>query len=179
MTTGGSHLKYARALLNTAKKADAEEQVMKDLSQLNSCFRDEQFKVTLKKIAYLEKSRLQKMLEGAFQGKLHRISLNLLVLLARARKLPMLPQVFDAYAQAFHQAKGIHEYTVRTARKLTNDEEVAMIDRLQNKIDKPVHVTFEHNAGLIGGMQIFERGHVTDYSIQNYLQMMKKQMLTN
>lgn len=177
MITGGSHLKYARALLNTASKAGAEEQVMKDLAHLNSFFMDEKFKETMKKIASLEKSRQQKLLEVAFRGKLHQISLNLLVLLARARKLPMLPQVFDAYAQAFHQAKGIREYTVRTARKLTNDEEVAMIDKLQNKIDKPVHVTFEHNASLIGGMQIYERGHVTDYSIQNYLQMMKKQLM--
>lgn len=177
MITGGSHLKYAGALLKTAAKSNAEEQVMKDLAHLNAFFKDENFKSVLKKIAYLEKSLLKKLLEEVFGGKLHKISLNLLVLLGQARKLAMLPQVYDAYASMYHKEKGIREYTVRTARKLTNDEEVQLIDRLQNKADKPVHVTFEHNPALIGGMQIFERGYVTDYSLQNYLEMLKKQLM--
>ena len=178
MITGGSHLKYARALLNTAEKAGAAEQIMKDLAHLNTVFKDEMFKNVLKKIAFLEKTQLLKVLEATFGGKVHEITFNLLALLAQARKLPMLPMIFDAYAAAYHTAKGIHEYTVRTARKLSNDEEVAMIDKLQNKIDKPVHVVFEHNPGLIGGMQIYERGYVTDFSVQNYLQTLKKNLLT-
>ncbi len=177
MISSNSHIKYANALFKTAVKATAAESVLKDLEELSQILADERFKAIFKKIVYLEKSKLQKLLTDTFGESLNRISMNLLVLLGNTRKLNLVPRIFDAYSHLYHTAKKIQEIKVCTARKLSSDEEVQLIDRLQQVKDKPVSVRFTQNAGLIGGIQVYERGYVTDYSLKNYLETLKKQLL--
>jgi ATP synthase F1 delta subunit len=178
MISGGSHIKYARALLKVADKASAAEHVMKDLTELSLLFRDESFKNLIKRITYLDPVKIEKTFEAVFRSHFHAITMNMLIMLARSRKLGLVTKIYDTYRHLYHEAKNIQEYLVRTARKLSPDEEVTLIDRLQQKGDKPVSVRFEHRADLIGGMQIYERGYLTDYSLKNYLETLRKNLLS-
>jgi len=177
MITTNSHIKYANALHKVAVKASAAEAVLGDLESLSQLFGDDRIKASLNKIAYLEKSKLEQVLTATFKEGLAPITMNMLVLLGRARKLALVPRIFEAYSHLFHDAKKIQDIKVCTARKLSGDEELAMIDRLQQQLDKPVSVRFKVDPRLIGGVQIYERGHVTDYSLKNYLETLEKHLL--
>ena len=105
MITTNSHIKYAAALHKVAVKADCTEMVLRDLELLAKLFTEEKFRAALKKIAWLEKKKLRAVLEGTFKETLHRISMNLVVLLGRARKLSLLPKINEIYSRLYHAAK--------------------------------------------------------------------------
>jgi F-type H+-transporting ATPase subunit delta len=177
MIVSGSHLKYAKALSRVAARNDAAERVLGDLESLVRIFRDEQIKKLLKKIAYMERSALWELFGKVFGERVDPSVTNLLVMLAGRRKLGMLPKIFEAFSKTFHEEKGIREVTVCTARKLDSEEELSVISKLQDKYDMPVTARFRHNASLIGGLQIYERGYVTDFSIKGHLENLKKTLM--
>jgi|WetSurMetagenome_2_1015567.scaffolds.fasta_scaffold45764_4 F-type H+-transporting ATPase subunit delta len=177
MITSGSHLKYAKALSKVAAKNNAAEIVLRDLESLTQLFREEKMKKTLKKIAYLEKSALAKLLQNVFAGRVSPVTMNLLVLLSGNRKLGLLPKISEAYARTYHDEKGIREVTVCSARKLSSEEELSVIEKLQVKYDRPVSARFAANADLIGGLQIYERGYLTDCSVKGYLEILEKTLM--
>jgi F-type H+-transporting ATPase subunit delta len=177
MISATSHIQYANALHRVATNAKSEDRVLRDLESLKDFFADEKFKAVLKQITHLEKNALQKIIIETFGEKVDPVTLNLLVLLARGRKLGMIPKIFDAFSNVFHTAKNISEIKICTARPLDNEEELQIIDKLQQKLDKPVSVRFRQDAKLIGGIQIYERGYLTDLSISNYLITLKKHLM--
>jgi F-type H+-transporting ATPase subunit delta len=177
MISETSHIQYANALHRVAAKAKSEDRVMKDLDALKDFFADEKFKAMLKRITHMERNSLQKILVETFGGKVDPVTLNLLVLLARGRKLNIIPKIFDAYSNIFHTSKNICEIKICTARSLDSEEELQIIDKLQQKLDKPVSVRFRQDAKLIGGIQIYERGYLTDLSVLNYLATLKKHLM--
>lgn len=177
MITTNSHIKYAHALHKVAVRSGSAETVLNDLELLAGLLADEKFRAALKKIAWLEKTKLQAVLSGTFSQTLNPVSLNLVVLLGRARKLALLPRILEIYGGLYYSARKIEEIKVCTARKMGGDEEVALIDRLQQSLDRPVSVKFTVNPGLMGGAQIYERGYVTDYSVKNYLETLKKKLM--
>ncbi len=177
MITSGSHLKYAKALSRVAAKNDVAADVLHDLEALTKIFSGDGFKKTLKKIAYLEKSALAKLLQNVFAERVNPVTMNLLVLLGQKRKLAILPSILEAYARSYHEEKGIRAVTVCSARKLDSEEELAVIDKLQAKFDRPVSAKFASNADLIGGLQIYEKGYLTDCSVKGYLGQIEKALM--
>jgi len=179
MITSNSHIKYASALHKVALKAGVEQNVLHDLENLSLLYADPQFSTGLKKIAFLEKSKLENVLTGTFKGALAEVTMNLEILLGRNRKLSLLPRVYEAYSQLYHAHKHIEELKVCTSRKIGAEEEQMYIDRLQQSLDRPISVKFTSNPTLIGGVQVYSKGYVTDYSIKNYLERLKKHLLEN
>jgi ATP synthase F1 delta subunit len=177
MIATNSHIKYANALHKVALKAGSEQKVLHDLEGLSALYTDPGFISAMKKIAFLEWGRLENALKGAFKDAVSPLTMNLIVLLGRARKLPLLPRVHDAYSHLYHEEKKVEEVKICTARKLSGEEEQMYIERLQQSLDKPVSVKFDADARLIGGVQVFRRGYVTDMSIRNYLETIKKHLL--
>jgi F-type H+-transporting ATPase subunit delta len=179
MIKSNSHIKYARALHKVALQAGVEQRVLHDLENLSLLFANPKFSTEISKIAFLQKNKLEKVLKETFKGALAELTLNLLILLARARKLVLLPRVYDAYTKLYHEHKHVEELKICTARKLSAEEEQLYIDKLQQKLDKPISVKFIANPALIGGIQIYSKGYVTDYSVKNYLERLKKHLLEN
>jgi F-type H+-transporting ATPase subunit delta len=177
MITSGSHIKYANALHKVALKAGSEQKVLHDLEGLLSLYSDPQFAAMLKKITYLERNRLETALKETFKGGLAPVTMNLLVLLGRARMLELLPKVWEAYSHLYHADKKVEEVKICTARKLNPEEEQVYIERLQRNLDKPVSVKFITDVRLIGGVQVYQKGYVTDYSLKNYLETLEKYLL--
>ena len=115
-------------------------------------------------------------MRAVFEGGLHSISINS-VLLSRSKKLELIPKIYEVYSRYYFHGKGISQVKVRTARKLAAEEENRLIERLIQTGDRKVHVEFEQDPALIAGVQVFEKGFMTDYSVRNYLESLKKVLL--
>lgn len=177
MISSNSHLKYAKALYRVAEKNSAAEVVLKDLEALSRLFKHKGFADLIKKINAGNNANLPKILTGIFGDKVNMYTLNLLLLLAKNRKLTLAPYIVEAYRQLYHETKKIKDLRILTARKLDHEEEKNITKSLEAKIGSKVSVRYEENPDLIGGMQIFEQGYLTDYSVRNYLEMMRKSLL--
>jgi F-type H+-transporting ATPase subunit delta len=178
MISTNSHFRYAEALIKTSKRLGIDEQVLADLRGLNLCFMDSDFRLRIKDISYLRKEDGEKLLRGAFEGKVQPMVLNLLSLLSRSGKLSLLPRIYTLFAKYYFEGKGIDRVVIRTARKLTGAEESKLVEDLMQKSDKAVNVEFETDVKMIGGVQIFQKGFLTDLTVKNYLETLKKQLLT-
>lgn len=177
MIASGSHLNYAQALYKVAEKNGAAGQVLADLEALTVLLKDAKLNGLMKKIAYLEQAKLRQLIALTFNGKIQEWTLNAITLLCGAKKIWLLPRVVEAYRQIYYEAKGMVEVLVCAIRKLHKAEELGLTEKFEKKLKKPVSVRFEENPQLIGGVQIFERGHVTDFSLKNYLDYLRRHLM--
>lgn len=162
-----------------ASSKPVDEQILHDLKALAELFSHKGFKKLLEDLSSMPDEVKEKVLEQTFGGKVHPFTVNLLKLLAVKKRLALVPKVYENYSKLYHEAKGIAEVVVRTARTLSKDEEHSIHKKLEEQRKQKVAIRFEEKPALIGGVQIYERGYLTDYSIQHQLADLKKHLLTN
>ena len=177
MITLSLHLKYGQALLAAAKSQNAQDQVLSDVEGAAVLFKDKHLGGLMQQVSFLQPEAMRKVISSTFGGKLHVLVVNLLVMLARQKALKYLPRVAEVYRHAYSESRGIIEMTIKTSREFSPQEQLKFIDQLQAKRRHPLSVRFETDPGLIGGVQIFERSNLTDYSVKNYLETLKKQLI--
>jgi F-type H+-transporting ATPase subunit delta len=179
MIVSTSHLKYGKALYNAAKNAQVEDKVLNDMEELTHAFSNEVLRKLMISVGYIATSAQEKVLNATFHGKIQDITMNLLILMAQAKKISLMPQVAEIYRKIFHEMKGIQAVTIRSARKLAPEETQKLMKSLEEKMAKSLDVRFEEDPSLIGGVQIFEGSKLSDYSVKNYLETLKKHLLSH
>jgi len=178
MKVSDSHIKYAKAIFNLATRQGIEEVVLKQLAELADLYNDEKFLALVKSLTFLETAKGQELLKEVFEKGLEPTVFNLIILLFQNRRLTLLPRINQNYRKIYHQSKGIADITLITARAISKDEKTAYEKVLTTKSNKKISVTYEVNSALIGGVQYYEEGYLTDLSIRNYLQTLKKQLIS-
>jgi len=172
------HITIAQSLLRTAVTHKMEVKVAADMEGLLNLSQQTTWKGLAQQLNFLAPDDAKKILHAAFHGKVQEVTLNLLFLLAEQHALQYLGKIAVVYRKNYHDAKGIKEITIRTAREFSPQEQLAFVQKLQAKKNGPVTVKFEVDAKLIAGAQIYENSYVTDYSVKNYLETLQKH-LTN
>lgn len=178
MIASTSHLKFGKALYTVAAEAKVEDKVLDDMESLAHAFGNEGLRKLMVDVSYLAASAQEKVLNVTFHGKIQEITMNLLILMARGKKISLVPQVAEIYRKTYHEMKGIQAVTIRSARKLAPEETQKLMKSLEEKMKKSLDVRFEEDPSLIGGVQIFEGSKLSDYSVKNYLETLKKQLLS-
>jgi F-type H+-transporting ATPase subunit delta len=178
MKVSDSHLKYAKALLNLASRQGIEESVLKQLGELAELYNDEKFLTLIKNFTFMDTIKGQKLLKEVFEKNLEPAVFNLIILLFQNRKLALIPRISQVYRKIYHQSKGIADITLVTARALSKDEKTSYEKILTSKRSKKISVTYEVSPALVGGVQYYEEGYLTDLSIQNYLRTLKKHLIS-
>ena len=177
MITSNVQIKYAQALLKVADRLQVAENVLQNLKALADLLKNKKLAELLVKISFTSNEAKTKVIEATFQGKVHELVLNLLKILALRKRLNLIPKIYEIYRRIYHEAKGMTEITVRAARALTPAEEQKLTAKLLQK-NTLATVQFEHKPELIGGVQLYEDGYLTDYSVQNYLQTLQHHLLS-
>ncbi len=177
MISSNSHLKYGKALYEVAASKQEEERVLHELKAACDLYHHVKVKKLLDALNVLEKSARDEVLNKTFEGKVNPLILNLLKMLAGSRKMVILPKVYEVYSHLYHEAKGIEEVTITSARALSKEEEHALVKKLEEKKKKKISAHFQIKPELIGGIQVLEKGYLYDGSIQNYLESLQKYLL--
>jgi len=172
------HIKVAQSLLKTATSQKIEDKVAADMEGLMTLMKNPQFKVLFQNVALLTPQGSEKVLKATFHGKLQDLTLQVLVLLAQQQALKYVGKIAQVYRKNYHEMKGIKEITIRTAREFSPQEQLAFVQKIQGKKSNSITVKFEVDESLIAGAQIYEGSYLTDYSVRNYLDTLKKH-LTN
>ena len=178
MKVSDSHIKYAKAIFNLAVRLGNEENVLTQLSELAELYNDEKFLALIKGFTFMDTPSGQKVLQEVFGKEVDKIVFNLLITLFLSRKLPLIPRINQVYRKIYHQSKGIADITLITARQLSKDEKASMEKTIAAKRTNKISVSYEVKPSLVGGVQYYEEGYLTDLSIQNYLQTLKKQLIS-
>ena len=177
MNKGNVHLQYGKALYEAAAKNNAEENVLDSLRDIVRLSKQHEFAELIAEIASIPFEQLKKILKMEFEGKIHPLVLNLLILLVKNKHFRLISKVSEAYKKAYYRAKDIIEVTVRSAKTCNESTKRLITNTLEQQLQKNLRFLFEEDSSLIGGLQIYERGYVVDYSIKHYLESLQKYLL--
>jgi F-type H+-transporting ATPase subunit delta len=160
---------YARSLLDLALQSEVLETVAADLdavSNLLTQVRD--FQAFLGSPYFAEQTR-QDLVRQVFAGKLHRLTLNFLLVMIEHNRGALLPRIIDRFQQLYREHQGYRTVHVTVARTIGKEqmEKLAreLAEALNAKVDLDVHV----DSSVLGGIIIRYDEEMLDNSVRGRL----------
>lgn len=117
------------------------------------------------------------VLQRALGGKIHRLVLNLMLLLAKKERLDRAQRVFDAFDQLMQERFGKVEVDVYTRFPLGEGELGALRDRLQAVLKREPIMHAYIDESMIGGIKLQIGDKMMDASVATTLRRMREQLL--
>lgn len=178
MTNRTAATRYARALLDVARKEQADlSGIGSDLSGFAELFQQypELAKVLLNPAVPAPRKR------AAVEDLVARVSVSpivgkLLVLLAERDRLMLLPDVIAAYEQRLLDYRQIIRAEVTTASPLDADRTRQIEASLARATGRAVNLTTRVDSGIIGGLVARVGSTVYDASVTTHLKRMKQRL---
>jgi len=160
---------YARSLLDLAIQSGELETVAADLdavSNLLTQVRD--FQAFLGSPYFAEQTR-QDLVRQVLAGKLHRLTLNFLLVMIEHNRGALLPRIIDRFQQLYREHQGYRTVQVTVARTIGKEqmEKLAreLAEALNAKVDLDVHV----DSSVLGGIIIRYDEKMLDNSVRGRL----------
>lgn len=175
MKKGSLHLKLAKTLYTLAKKQKQAAEFLTELNSLSELVADKSALAALDKLSQASQSQISEILKKTFGTKLSTPVRNLLTLLAESRQAALLPAIKAAYQKLYFEAEGIRDFHICSSRDLSEQEQTDLSDSLGKS--KKVHLTYATDTTLVGGIQIYENGMLTDFSVKNHLEHLRRALL--
>lgn len=160
--------RYTLALFDVASKGDAAS-VRDELNGLGDLLETSPDFARFVADPVTSAEQQEKALEAMFSGKLSSDVLNFLKLLARRRRLSLLPEMIPAYAARVDEAEGVQPVEIVSATALSADQLTALCEKLRQRIGKQVRPTVSVDSTLIGGFRIRIGDRIEDFSIATKL----------
>lgn len=177
MSTSNVHLSYVSALMKVSKELDCGRVVMDELAELALSLKHSELSTLFKSLTTLAPTQQRQLLEKGLSGKVHRVTLNLLIHLTSKKRVALLPLIAETFATRVCDEHKIAKLNIHTAMGLTSAGEAQIMSMLKKVHGPEMSVTFEVSPELIGGIQVYEKGSVTDYSVKNYLDTLRKSLM--
>ena len=170
------HIKLARALMVLANEKKIQKEMMEELNSLSDCLQNKDILKVLNSISGLAVDQVHSLVKKTFKGHLSDYLVNLLVMLISGRQLPLLVETKNVYQKLYFAAEGIDDVVLTTARKLSAEEQELLSDKF-NTGKKKASVRFEVADDLIGGVSVCLNGKLSDHSLKNYLEFLRRGLL--
>lgn len=168
---------YARSILDLANERGHAEAVGHELEELTTIIQsDRSFENFLANpaIGEIEHGRV---IEKAFRGRVSDLVFNFLRVLNRNRRLGLLQQIANAYADQLEDLLGKIEVDVFVAQRLTRDqlEQVRQSVSAVLKKDAVIHQYVDES--IIGGLVIRVEDRLMDASVRAQLRAVRRKLL--
>ena len=169
--------KYAQALLRSSMQKGVEDRVLEELGQLGAFIEaNPSVREFLASPAFSGGKKIA-LLESVFAGRLHELTMRLLVLMVRKRRASVIPDVTTYFGRLLDE-----ERSVLRARFVTAvDVEGELIERLKQKLEdmtgKTVMVEHEVDQSVLGGARVIMGDKIIDRTLSHLLAELKERLL--
>jgi len=168
-------IKFAKALYRLAADQQQTEQYFQQLKELAALAADKKLVEALTALSFAEVDKILEVLKGLFGKNLSPAVLNMMTLLVANRQVRLLPDIARIYQKTYFEAENIKDVLIFTSRDLSEHESADLSKQLNAK--NKVHLNFKVDQDLIGGLQIYENGRLTDLSLKNQLEYLRRELL--
>jgi ATP synthase F1 delta subunit len=167
---------YAQALINEAQKQGALDQVADDVHGIGQLLREnESFLAFTRALTIGEDERLA-TLQKIFGGRIHPLTLNVLVAMSRRDRLIFLRGLVEAFDDILKKMSGHVDVEVTSSQAL----DPGVLARLQRAISKSqaktADIALTINPALIGGITVRIGDLLLDGSVATQLKMIREQL---
>jgi F-type H+-transporting ATPase subunit delta len=156
-TTGAKRIasRYVKALFDVAQAASAVEAVEKDLAALGDSLKEsEDFQHFLTNPLLSRQAQADVMKAMLAKMKAHKVTQPFMAALAQHRRLPILLEIIELFADAAQAARGEMKAELIAAATLKPKEISMVSERLGKIYGKKVNLGVRQDKNLLGGVMI-------------------------
>ncbi len=169
--------RYARALFEVALKQGQLQQTADELNSLRTLLEQSSELRAFFYSPLIPRDRKITRLREALSARLQPHTMRLLELLVEKRREKFLEAVCDEFRRLQEAHMGVVRATIESATPLTETEQNALIQKLQQSTGKTIIPTFEVNPALIGGVRVQMGDYQIDGTLRGALDRLRDQIM--
>lgn len=170
--------RYGTALFQLALEENQIDKMEQDIVLLKDTFANEKDLMGLISNPQIPISERKKIIEEVFSGNVSKDLLGLIDLTIQKKREDILPQIFEDFLSRVNEYKGILIVSVTVFNPLTNEQEKALINKLEKATKKTIQLEQKIDKSLIGGMVIRIGDRILNNSIKGMIENMSKNLLS-
>lgn len=170
--------RYASALLQLAKERDNVESVLNDIELIKNTIDDSRELELFLRSPIINFDDKGKALEELFGDRVGELIQKFIALMARKDRVAILYQVTQAFIELYNEYAGIIEIQVTSAAPLSDEQEQALHDALEQKTGKKVNLSLSVDESLKGGLAVRIDDTVIDGTIKHKLEQLEESFLS-
>jgi F-type H+-transporting ATPase subunit delta len=159
---------YAEAVFSLASESDKLDLWSEMLELMATVVSDEAMSSVIGNPA-IDSAKLTEILLGIGGGHINDQCQNMLKLLVKNKRVPVLPEIAVQYEALKNQSEGAIDVVITSAFEMKPAQEKVIADALKKKFNREVNISNETDANLIGGIRIKAGDVVIDGSIKGQL----------
>lgn len=161
---------YAESLLQLATEANVEAEIDAQLRDLRDLWnRDPSFAALMSSAAIDVNARRATLRRIFGDGRVHRLVLNLLLVMNDKRRSMILPRVCSAYRHKLDAQQGREATYVTSAAPLTDEQRTRLRSEIQRLVGREADLIETVDAGVLGGLRVLVAGRLYDLSLSRRL----------
>lgn len=171
-------LRYARALLESAKKEGKADEILNDLQKVKTIFEQSKELRRLAASPVVQIYKKRKILEQLFKEfQVSKITLDFIMLLIDKRRGNLILDIISEYETQYNIANNKLPIQVISTVELDDNAKNKIIQKLQERTKMEIIPSYKIDDSLKGGILIKVNDWVFDASLKNQLQNLYKQLI--
>lgn len=171
---------YARALFDIGVEEQAVGAIYDDLHAVHAAISGLEPELrAFFNMPQLRRDDKRRILNMAFEGKVGRPVLGLILLLVQKRREPLLDNVVEEFDHYRDRHEGRVQASVTTARKLDTDLVESLRAALEQRTEKTVVLDERIDPEVLGGIRVMLGDAVIDGTVRRSLQNMRRSLVAN
>lgn len=167
---------YGQSLYALAKDEGLEEQLLGELSVLDTAFGSAPEFLKLLTSHNIPLQERIGILEESFRDKVHSYVLNFLKLLTEKDHIRQFPACYKAYRAQYNEDRGILEVRVLSAVALREDQKARLAEKLTAITGKKITLQCKVDPSVLGGVLLRYDGCQIDGTVQGRLDVLSKKL---
>lgn len=169
-------IRYARALFRTSEEAGNTEIVQRELQDIQSLIEEsEPLSAFLDRVT-LSSSNQDAVVTALFKNRASESVTRFIRFLVNRRRLPILPDVCEAYDNLYRESRNILIAHITSAFSLRDDQIETIKRKMHERYSKHIECTVNTDTALLGGFVIRVLDQVHDLSICGKLEGLRRSM---
>ena len=168
---------FVTALYDLAREEGKEDAVLSGLETALAVFAQSPDYLKLLSNPSVDKAERVALLEAAFGNKIERYTVNFLKILCERASLSALRACTKEFKARLYIARGILPVLAKCAVPMTQEQEKALIAKLEEMTGKTILLTVETDASLIAGMRISYDGRCYDDTVKQRFESLQRALM--
>ncbi len=168
---------YGEGLYELARDERLLDQLHGELNEIAALLREQPDFVRLLCSRAIERDRRLEVVDETFRDRAHAYVVNFMKLLVEKERFECFLESAQWFHQRYNEDFGIVEARVTSAVALSDDDQAALRQKLQEMSNKQVSLITRVDPALIGGIRVEMDGKRYDNTIQNKLSRLKQSLV--
>ena|SRR3989338_2359360 len=171
--------RYAKALYELSREQKTHEDVHDDLLKIKDAVAESSDFTEFLRNPAIPSEKIKAILKDIFKNTISKQTSNFLMFLAHKKRLSILGDICESYAQYYREGKNILKVKIFSSVALASHQRDRLSEQCRARFKKEIEPEFFVDSRLLGGIKIQVGDQVYDYSIRTQLERFEESLITS